>query len=75
VACSHAWSGLAVGILPQISATPGHAGLPRIPTTRPLKIKAAGMAGDVDDLADEIQPRDPPGLEGFRRGRVDANVR
>ena len=40
----------------------------------PLKIEAAEVTGDVDDLADEIKPGDGPGFEGFRREfrRIDA---
>ena len=31
-----------------------------------MKIEAAEVAGDVDDLADEIKPGDGSGFEGFR---------
>jgi hypothetical protein len=33
---------------------------------RPLKIEAAEMAGDIDDLADEKKPGDGPRFECFR---------
>jgi hypothetical protein len=42
-----------------------------------LKIEAAEVSGDVDDLADEIEPRHRPRFEGFGGNfrRIDAAQR
>src|SRR5258708_13444145 len=40
----------------------------RIPRSQgPLKMKAAEVTGDVDDLADKIEPGDGSGFERLRR--------